>query len=99
MIFRLLFFISLLSISILAVLPDYNALPQIVSMSDLFNHAVAFSVLTLLYVFAYSHTHKRIAITLIMYGVLIEATQVFLPTRYASFEDIIADFVGILLGL
>ncbi len=98
--FRTLFFSALVSISILAILPDYNALPPIVSVSDLLNHAAAFSVLAILYAFAYSnHTPKRIAITLIAYGVLIEAVQVFLPTRYASFEDIIADSVGIIVGV
>lgn len=99
MIFRLLFFSALFSISILAILPDYNALPQIVSVSDILNHGAAFSVLTILYALAYFHTPKRIAITLISYGVLIETVQAFLPTRCASFEDIIADSVGIFVGL
>lgn len=97
--FRTLLFSALVSISILATLPDYNALPPIVSVNDLLNHAAAFSVLAILYEFAYSHPIKRIAITLIAYGALIEAVQVFLPTRFASFEDIIADSVGIFLGL
>ncbi len=97
--FRTLFFSALISISILAILPDYNGLPPIVSVSDLLNHAAAFSVLTILYAFAYSHTPKRIAITLIAYGGLIEAVQAFLPTRYASFEDIVADSVGIIVGV
>ncbi|MDD2781125.1 VanZ family protein [Sulfuricurvum sp.] len=97
--FRTLFFSALISISVLAFLPDYNDLPRIVSLSDLLNHAVAFSVLSILYTFAYSHTPKRITLTLIAYGVLIEVVQAFLPTRYPSFEDIIADSVGIFLGL
>lgn len=97
--FRTLFFSALISISILAVLPDYNALPPLVSFSDLLNHAAAFSVLSILYTLAYSHTPKRIAITLIGYGIIIEGVQAFLPTRFASIEDLIADSVGILLGL
>ena len=97
--FRALFFTALISVTILAVLPDYNALPPIVSVSDLLNHAAAFSVLSLLYSFAYSHTQKQITVTLISYGVMIEAVQAFLPTRYASIEDIIADSLGILVGL
>jgi len=97
--FRTLFFIALISISILAILPDYNALPPIVSVSDLLNHAAAFSVLSILYTLAYSHTQKQIAVALISYGVMIEAVQAFLPTRDASIEDIIADSAGILIGL
>lgn len=97
--FRSLFFTTLVSVTILAVLPDYNALPQIVSVSDLLNHAAAFSVLSILYTFAYSPTQKQIMITLISYGAMIEAIQSFLPTRYASIEDLVADSVGILFGL
>lgn len=97
--FRTLFFSALVSISILAVLPDYNALPPLASLSDLLNHAAAFTLLTLLYGLSYQHPPKQIAGSLIAYGVMIEMVQAFLPTRYASVEDILADSVGILLGL
>ncbi|MGA9045877.1 VanZ family protein [Sulfuricurvum sp.] len=97
--YRLLFLGALLSISILALLPNYNALPPIVSVSDLLNHAAAFVLLSFLYTLAYSHSFRRIALTLIGYGLLIELVQAFLPTRFASIEDVIADSVGILAGL
>lgn len=97
--FRILLFSALVSISILAVLPDYNALPPLASLSDLLNHAAAFTLLSILYALSYQHTPKQIAGILIAYGVMIETVQAFLPTRYASVEDILADSVGILLGL
>ncbi|MBD3799722.1 MAG: VanZ family protein [Epsilonproteobacteria bacterium] len=98
MIFRLLFWSTLFSISALAVLPDYSALPLVVSFSDLLNHAVAFTTLTLLYAFAYGHTIRRIGLTLLGYGVIIEIVQTFLPTRYASTEDVVVDAIGIVFG-
>ncbi len=99
MIFRLLFFSALISISILAVLPDYSALPPVASFNDLLNHAVAFTTLSVLYALAYHHSIRRISWSLLGYGVLIEIVQAFLPTRFASVEDIVADSVGIALGM
>jgi VanZ family protein len=96
---RLLFFSALAAISVLAVLPDYNALPPIVSVSDLLNHAAAFLTLVLLYSLAYSHPLRRIGVTLIAYGILIELVQAFLPTRFASLEDVVADSVGLMGGM
>lgn len=97
--YRLLFVGALLSISVLAFLPDYNALPPIVSVSDLLNHAAAFTLLSLLYALAYSHSFQRIALTLLGYGLLIELVQAFLPTRFASVEDVVADSIGVLAGI
>lgn len=97
--FRILFFIALFSISVLAFLPDYNALPSIVSLSDLINHAIAFSVLTALYTLAYRYPpFKRSVLLLLGYGAWIEMVQAFLPTRSSSLEDIAADSAGIVLG-
>lgn len=97
--YRSLFFSALFTISVLAVLPDYNALPPIVSVSDLLNHAAAFFALALLYFLAYSHSIQRIGVTLIAYGILIELVQAFLPTRFASLEDVVADSVGLMGGM
>lgn len=97
--FRFSFFIAVTAISILAFLPDYSALPPIVSLSDLLNHAVAFTILSLLYALAYSHSLKRIFLTLIGYGIFIETVQAFLPTRFASIEDVVADGVGLIVGM
>jgi VanZ family protein len=100
LLFRILFFIALIGIFTLAVLPDYNALPPIVSMSDKLNHASAFSLLSILYILSYSYySLKKVVLTLLGYGILIEVTQAFLPTRSSSIEDIVADLVGILLGI
>jgi VanZ family protein len=98
LIFRLLFFSALFTISILAFLPDYSELPPIVSISDLLNHTAAFIMLTLLYSLSFTHRWKHILSVLFLYALFIEAVQYFLPTRCASIEDIIADSAGILIG-
>ncbi|MGZ5209018.1 MAG: VanZ family protein [Sulfuricurvum sp.] len=98
--FRFSFFIALIAISILAFLPNYSALPSIVSISDLINHAVAFTVLSVLYSLSYPYySLKQTLLTLIGYGIFIEIVQAFLSTRYASIEDVLADSVGLIIGL
>lgn len=98
MISKIAFFCTLIIISTLAFLPDYSGLPSIASFSDKLNHAAAFTVLLLLYRFAFIHTMQRILVSLLFYALFIETVQSFLPTRCASIEDIIADSVGIYLG-
>ncbi len=96
---RTAFFASLAAITVLAFLPDYSALPPVVSYSDLANHTAAFILLSLLYFFSYPHSQKLIFATLLSYGVFIEAVQALLPTRYASLEDIAADAAGLIIGM
>ncbi len=84
----------------MAVVPNYNALPNFVSFSDLINHAVAFFTLYLLLERAYPDLKYTSSVTLLVgYAVLIEAVQYFLPNRCASFSDVVADSVGILIAV
>ncbi|HZF70200.1 VanZ family protein [Sulfuricurvum sp.] len=99
MIVKIIFFTVLILISTLAFLPDYSGLPPIVSLSDKLNHTAAFTVLILLYKLAFPHSTQRIVISLLLYAVFIEVIQVFLPTREASMEDILADSIGLALGV
>ena len=97
--FKTLFFTALTAISTLGFLPDYDALPPIVSFSDLLNHTVAFTVLFILFRLSYpALMTKHIIIALSSYALLIEAVQYYLPTRYAAWSDIGADIAGILIG-
>jgi len=93
------FFSALITISVLAFLPDYSALPPVVSFSDKLNHAAAFTVLILLYRFAFIHSTQHIVVLLLFYALFIEIVQAFLPTREASLEDILADSIGLGLGV
>jgi len=96
---RVLFYTTLLIITILAFLPDYDALPPIVSFSDILNHTLAFVVLFLLLKAAHPQLAlKYLFILLVIYAIFIEVVQYFLPTRFASFSDILADITGLFIG-
>ena len=94
-----LLFVTLTAITILAFLPDYDALPPIISFSDLLNHTIAFTVLYILARQAYPTlriTYTVIALT--AYAFFIEVVQYYLPTRFASWSDIGADVTGLFIG-
>lgn len=97
--FKTLFYITLTAITVLALLPNYEALPSLLSFSDLLNHSAAFAVLFILLRLANPMLLTRdVAVILFSYAVLLEIVQYFLPTRYASWSDIAADAAGLLLG-
>ena len=97
--FKFSLYFTLTAITILAFLPDYDALPPIVSFSDLLNHTIAFLTLYLLMHLAYPKLQAiHITAFLLMYGFFIELVQYFLPTRFASWSDVAADSVGLVLG-
>jgi len=99
LLFKLLFYTALGAITTLAFLPNYDALPPLVNISDLLNHAVAFIVLFMLLKMAHPKLVLKQSISfLIAYALWIEAVQYFLPTRFASWSDVLADSVGILIG-
>ncbi len=92
-----LFYTVLTAVSMLAVLPNYDALPPIVSVSDLLNHATAFFVLYILLRCAHAGLSTGTVWGLLTgYALLIEAVQFFLPTRFASLSDVAADAAGVL---
>ncbi len=96
---RLLFYGVLLAVTVLAFLPSYESLPDVVSFSDILNHFAAFATLTVLFAFAHPQiTCKQRALLLLAYGTFIEAVQHFLPDRCASAEDLAVDAAGIAAG-
>ncbi|MEA3372343.1 MAG: VanZ family protein [Campylobacterota bacterium] len=98
--FKFLFYTAFTAISILAVVPNYNALPEFVSFSDLLNHAVAFMVLYLLLERAHPAIGRRNGILLLLaYAILIEVVQYFLPTRFAAVSDVLADAAGVIVAV
>ncbi len=96
---KFLFFSVLTAITTLAFLPNYNALPDVVSFSDILNHFLAFLVLTFLFKFAYPALKNILHVILLtLYAIFIEVVQYFLPTRYADPMDILFDLFGIALA-
>ena len=98
LIFRVLFWLALIISYIFAVVPQDIA-PTIGSLSDKNIHFIAFAVLTLLLRFAYSVTWLQTFLLLFIYAVFIEFSQLFTPNRSAELLDIVADIIGIGIGL
>jgi VanZ family protein len=95
--FKILFYIGLLAVFILAVIPDTNELPEITKLSDKLNHLAAFFTLAILIDLAYSTKSFLWKFDfLILYGLFIESIQYFLPYREFSLYDLAANIAGLL---
>jgi VanZ family protein len=69
---------------------------------DKANHALAFASLAFSAVWAFWQQPRqwpRLVAVLVAYGIGIEVVQSFLPPREADWHDVVADSVGIVLGL
>jgi VanZ family protein len=62
-------------------------------------HLLAFCSLAYTAYFATGGKLSAIAIALLLFGVGIEAVQALAPGHHAEFEDVLADTIGIMLGL
>jgi VanZ family protein len=70
------------------------------SFWDKQNHFIAFCTLYVLLSLAYTRFSTRLKILLLLLvGFQIEITQYFIPNRYFSLMDIVADSVGIVIGI
>lgn len=96
--FKTTFYINFFIIEYLALTPQH--IEVLDGLWDKQNHFIAFFALYVLLSFAYSHflILKKIAFLLLI-GFQIEATQYFIPGRSSSAMDIIADSVGIIIGI
>ena len=95
-----LFLLLLCVISFLALAP---VPPKDVDTGwDKANHALAFAVLAFVGVWAFAsrpHQWLWLVLALLAYGGGIEVAQSYLPPREADLADLLADAVGIALGL
>jgi VanZ family protein len=66
---------------------------------DKLNHVAAFATLSVVAVLGRSGSFWRIGGALLAYGGLIEVLQSFTPNRVGEWPDLLADGVGIILGL
>ncbi len=98
LVFRALFCLALIISYISAVVPQDIA-PTIGSLSDKSIHFIAFAVLTVLLRFAYSITWFQTFSLLFIYAVFIEFSQFFTSDRSVEVLDVVADVIGIGIGL
>jgi VanZ family protein len=66
---------------------------------DKLNHLAAFGALAVTAFLGFARAWARVGASLLAYGALIELRQAFIPNRSADWEDLLADAVGIALGL
>ena len=92
------FFIFLIAIEYLALTPAQIKLIE--NSWDKANHFIAFAALyaTLHFGFSRLNLGAKVAI-LLAYGIQIEIVQSFVPGRYFSLLDIVADGIGIVFGI
>lgn len=95
--FKTSFFVTFGVIEYLALTPQHIELVE--GFWDKQNHFIAFFVLYILLSLAYKYfsVQKKIAL-LVFVGVQIEVMQYFIPGRFFSTLDIVADSIGIAIG-
>jgi len=98
LVFKILFWIALVVSYIAAVLPQDMA-PQIGSLNDKGHHILAFMTLSLLLQFGYRIKSWYVFFLLLGYGIFIEVSQLYAINRYGDVQDVLADTVGIFIGL
>ena len=95
---RLLFWSALIASYIAAILPQDMA-PTIGDLSDKTLHFLAFAILTLLLFLSYRISLWKGIAYLLFYACFIEVSQYFTPNRCSEWLDIVADSIGIAIGL
>ena len=92
------FFIFLIAIEYLALTPAQIKLIE--NSWDKANHFIAFAALYVTLHFGFSRLNlgAKVAI-LLAYGIQIEVAQSFVPNRYFSLLDVVADGIGIVFGI
>ncbi|MBV5321092.1 MAG: VanZ family protein [Sulfuricurvum sp.] len=96
--FKTAYYSSFLAIEYLALTPQHIKI--VASFWDKQNHFIAFFTLYVLLSLAYKHLSTRLkVILLLLVGFQIEITQYFIPNRFFSLMDIVADCIGIVIGI
>ena len=94
---RALLLVLLCVITLLALAP---APPEEASLGwDKLNHFAAFAALAVVAALGYARATLAVALGLLGYGALIELLQALTPSRSADWADLLADGLGIGIGL
>ena len=92
------FYICLIAIEFLATTTIHIEVVE--SIWDKANHFIAFFTLYFLLSLAYKKLSLNVkAGLLVLFGMQIELVQSFIPGRYFSLLDVVADSIGILIGV
>jgi len=96
--FKIVFWIALIVAYTAAILPQDSA-PQITGFSDKAHHVFAFVFLGVLLRLGYDIKYWYALLVLLGFGIFIEVSQYFTPTRFADIKDVMADLIGAFIGL
>ncbi len=98
LLFRAAFYICLVVIEYLATTTRH--IPIVESMWDKANHFIAFFTLFILLTLAYSSLNTLAKFLLLLaFGMQIEIVQSFIDGREFSLLDVVADSIGIIIGI
>ncbi|HHO65639.1 MAG TPA: VanZ family protein [Epsilonproteobacteria bacterium] len=95
---RFIFWLALVVSYISAIVPQ-DVAPTLGDLSDKTLHFLAFSILTFLLFLSYRLALRKGIFFLLFYACFIEFSQYFTPNRCAEWLDIVADSIGIAIGL
>jgi VanZ family protein len=96
--FKVLFFMALLGVTVLALLPVELLTSPVFKWWDKAQHAFAFCVLSVLGFAAFSERKGLVALGLVLYGVSIELAQLSVGWRFGEWEDVLADSTGVTMA-
>ena len=92
------FWAAALGVAVLSLMPIAYLPPQVFSLWDKAQHALAFTALALLGLLAYPRQPWRMVLALLAFGGAIELAQAATGWRYGEWSDWLADAVGLAAG-
>jgi VanZ family protein len=98
---QIMFWVCICAVLFFSWIPGTDTALQFVTSSDKYAHFIAFFVLSVLLLFAYSFSKPFFSTVLFMmlFGLVIEAIQIFVPYRSFSLLDFGADLLGVFIAL
>ena len=93
--FKPLFWLLVIAVAVLSLLPADQLPPQTLNIWDKAQHAVGFAVLTGVGLLAYPERLPALVLGLLVFGCVIECAQAITTWRYGDILDWVADAVGI----
>ena len=93
------FWVVLTGVVVLSLMPVAHLPPLAFDVWDKAQHAFGFAVLTLLGLWAYPGRMRQLLSGLLLLGALIELAQGASGWRHGDWLDLLADAIGVVLGL
>lgn len=93
------FWVVLTGVVVLSLMPVAHLPPLAFDVWDKAQHAFGFAVLTLLGLWAYPGWMRQLLAGLLLLGALIELAQGASGWRHGDWLDLLADAIGVVLGL